>query len=87
MSKKPEPPSRQLCPTHPDVNYKTAWGCPECVREMRSELVQLKAELKSAQSALRVIYTWATFHEGAELNPEDTEKLCRKTLAKITSPS
>lgn len=33
---------RQLCPNHPDVNYKTAWGCPECVREMRDGLERLR---------------------------------------------
>lgn len=30
--------SRQLCKSHPDVDYKTAWGCPECVRELREAL-------------------------------------------------
>lgn len=29
---------RQLCPTHPEVNYKTAWGCPDCVKELRETL-------------------------------------------------
>lgn len=34
--------SRQLCKTHPDVDYKTAWGCPDCVRELRYENKKMK---------------------------------------------
>jgi len=29
--------SRQLCPHHPTVDYKTAWGCPECLTELREK--------------------------------------------------
>lgn len=29
---------RQLCPSHPNVDYRTAWGCPDCVRELRVAL-------------------------------------------------
>ncbi len=32
--------ARQLCSDHPNVNYKTAWGCPECVRELRMALAE-----------------------------------------------
>lgn len=30
--------SRQLCPHHPDVDYQHAWGCPDCVRDLRAKL-------------------------------------------------
>jgi hypothetical protein len=36
---------RPLCQTHPDLNYKTAWGCPECVRELRAENANLRDAL------------------------------------------
>lgn len=32
--------SRQLCPYHPDVDYQHAWGCPDCVRELRAKLAR-----------------------------------------------
>ena len=32
------------CDTHGPGNH-TAWGCPECVREMRDEIAQLRATL------------------------------------------
>ena len=32
-----KPPKWWTCPTHGDAKA-TAWGCPECVREMRDEL-------------------------------------------------
>ena len=36
----PEPPSRlRHCPTH-GQQPENAWGCPECVREMRQQLAQ-----------------------------------------------
>jgi hypothetical protein len=40
---------RVLCATHPDVNYKTAWGCPECVREMRQMLIGAVHALRAYQ--------------------------------------
>lgn len=27
--------SRQLCKLHPGVDYKKAWGCPDCLAELR----------------------------------------------------
>ena len=33
------------CDTHGPGNH-TAWGCPECVREMRGEIARLRAELE-----------------------------------------
>lgn len=42
-------PSRHLCGTHPNVDYKTAWGCPDCVRELRQENAKLKREVERLQ--------------------------------------
>lgn len=39
---------RPLCATHPLVNYKTAWGCPECVAELRKEKQKLTLEVEKA---------------------------------------
>jgi len=33
--------SRQLCNLHPNVDYKTAWGCPDCLVELRAELAHI----------------------------------------------
>ncbi len=29
--------ARQLCPHHPNVNYKIAWGCPDCLAQLRDQ--------------------------------------------------
>jgi len=34
--------AHQLCKTHPGVDYKTAWGCPECVRDLRADNARLR---------------------------------------------
>ena len=39
------------CDTHGPGNH-TAWGCPECVREMRCELANFRAALALAEAAL-----------------------------------
>ena len=33
--------SRSLCKLHPDVDYKTAWGCPDCLAELRNDVRKL----------------------------------------------
>ena len=43
---------RTLCQTHPDVDYTTAWGCPECVREMRAEIARLRTVFDRLRRAL-----------------------------------
>lgn len=43
-------PARQLCATHPEVNYKTAWGCPDCVKELREDVRRLR---DAGEEALR----------------------------------
>ena len=39
------PPKWWTCKTHGDAMPQNAWGCPECVREMRVELAALKVQL------------------------------------------
>jgi hypothetical protein len=44
-----EPPPRWwTCATHGDAMPQNAWGCPECVREMRDELATLRRQVKQA---------------------------------------
>ena len=45
---------RRLCQTHPDVDYRTQWGCPECVAELREALQRLRIDLRSAAHACGV---------------------------------
>jgi len=43
------------CPTHgqqPD----NAWGCPECVRELRADLATAKQEAKGLRAELALMY-------------------------------
>lgn len=37
--------SRQLCKSHPDVDYKTAWGCPDCLAELRCQNKKMREML------------------------------------------
>jgi hypothetical protein len=34
----------QTCSTHGSINADVAWGCPECVRELRNRLAAVTAE-------------------------------------------
>ncbi len=67
--------SWQHCDTHGPGN-PNAWGCPECVREMRKQLVDLRAE----NEALTLILNLCT--EGTEWTyaqvPDEIAKLRRK---------
>jgi hypothetical protein len=47
----------QNCPTHgqqPD----NAWGCPECVRELRQEDERLRSAMATAREAVRRLVRW-----------------------------
>jgi hypothetical protein len=47
----------QNCPNHgqqPD----NAWGCPECVRELRQEAEHLRGDLATAREAVRRLVRW-----------------------------
>lgn len=37
---------RQLCQIHPNVDYRHAWGCPDCVVELRTALAETQQELE-----------------------------------------
>ena len=43
-------PGRILCSIHPAVDYKHAWGCPDCIVEMRAQIdpVKVKKDLAAA---------------------------------------
>ena len=43
------PAARQLCKTHPGVDYKVAWGCPLCVRDLRADNARLRAALAACE--------------------------------------
>ena len=52
------------CDTHgPGTAH--AWGCPECVREMRAEISRMRVGLNSAGVALTKLYPYST--DDAEL--------------------
>ena len=38
LSKFEPPISRRLCKHHPEVDYKTEWGCPRCLAELREKV-------------------------------------------------
>jgi hypothetical protein len=44
-----EEPGRQLCPHHPNVDYRAAWGCPDCVEELRVKLAVTRGLLAEAR--------------------------------------
>lgn len=39
------------CDTHGPGNHR-AWGCPECVREMRGEIAELRRVIEQCRAAL-----------------------------------
>ena len=39
-------------------------------------------DVEESLSALRVIYTWATFENGRTLDPKEVAKLCARALGK-----
>ncbi len=41
-----KPPRRQ-CKHHPEVDYLRAWGCPDCLAELRTELRELKRKIRA----------------------------------------
>ena len=47
----------QNCPTHGE-QPTNAWGCPECVRELRQEAEHLRGDLATAREAVRRLVRW-----------------------------
>ncbi len=39
--------NRQLCLSHPAVDYTKEWGCPECVKELCDECAALRAQMET----------------------------------------
>lgn len=44
--------ARQLCSVHPKVDYRTAWGCPDCIVELRAHKDALVEVCKAAALVL-----------------------------------
>jgi len=40
--------NRILCQSHPNIDYKTAWGCPDCVKDLRGQVNMLREALVRA---------------------------------------
>ena len=43
---------RRLCKHHPGVDYRHAWGCPDCLKELRAENAKLADALDTACNLL-----------------------------------
>jgi hypothetical protein len=81
------------CPTHGQQS-PNAWGCPECVRELRQEAEYLRGDLATAREAVRRlvrwnleaynsevvrgVYLWATLDRMAGPLPPLPERLARR---------
>lgn len=61
----PEVPKWWNCDTHGRGNH-TAWGCPECVREMREAIAKKDAALDSAEQLCEWIME--TPHQRGSIN-------------------
>jgi len=61
LERQTKPPKWWTCPTHGDAKA-TAWGCPECVREMRDELAALRLLVRELRGRL----------ERVKSEPQDT---------------
>ena len=85
----PEPPSRlRHCPTH-GQQPENAWGCPECVREMRQQLAQPDPEGPTEEEMNDLF--WKHSSEigpslGVGLAHEDAPALIREALASLRPP-
>jgi hypothetical protein len=45
------------CPTHPDVNSDTMWGCPDCIVELRRKLGLAEQRIEYARRLIERIGT------------------------------
>lgn len=71
--------SRQLCPHHPDVDYRHAWGCPDCVRELRAKLDAAERVAAEMRKALTDARSWV-------VGDTRDKNASRAALAKQTVP-
>ena len=86
----PEPPSRlRHCPTH-GQQPENAWGCPECVREMRQQLAQPEPEGPTDQE-MNELFWKHSFEIGPSLGVglahEDAPALICEALARWGRPA
>ena len=85
----PETPSRlHHCPTHgqqPD----NAWGCPECVREMRQQLAHHEPEGPTDEEILNLFWKHSSEfgYIGVGVTDEDAPALIREALARWGRPA
>ena len=61
-----KPPKWWTCKTHGDAR-SNAWGCPECVRELRGEKAVLEGWITSALGVLRTLESEDSEDGGEEL--------------------
>lgn len=73
MKEQSDPPSWWRCDTH-GPGTRSAWGCPECVLELRTSLVNATRERDEARAALLAI-------ELAAGSLADAQTIARKALA------
>lgn len=52
-------------------------------RDHEKEVKALNRKIEAAQTALRIIGTWASFDNGRALTPEHVLELCETTLRKL----
>ena len=57
MKEQSDTPSWWRCDTH-GPGTRTAWGCPECVRELRTSLATATRERDEARAALAKFLEW-----------------------------
>ena len=70
------PAAHQLCKTHPGVDYKTSWGCPECVRDLRADNARLRAACLAALPF--VLDGQLVSHQNS---PRDPRQVSRESVA------
>ena len=60
---------RQLCATHPDVDYQHEWGCPRCLSELRAEHADLVLVVEKLLAGARGHYTSCSVWRGKKRTP------------------
>ena len=79
----PGSPFRVLCSDHPNVNYKTAWGCPDCIMELR---IALRESVKLQAHYAMLLNQWDGGRRMIFDNSEAWIARLRETKTLSTSP-
>ena len=61
------------CDTHGEALPHNAWGCPECVREMRGKIARLLARLDSAHTVCRCAERVVNSNDYQGISDEDCD--------------